>query len=122
MAHDTTTSENHSSATKRIWKVFIILSIVTIVEVFLGIVKPDILMHTHFIRMKLLNWIFIILTIYKAYLITWAFMHMEHEAKGLRRSVVWTAVFLIGYLVFILLTEGDYIFNVYDEGYVSWDF
>jgi hypothetical protein len=47
---------------------------------------------------------------------------MEHEAKGLRRSVVWTAVFLIGYLVFILLTEGDYIFNVYDEGYVSWDF
>ena len=49
-------------------------------------------------------------------------MHMEHETKGLRRSIVWTAIFLICYLIFILLTEGDYIFDVYDEGYISWDF
>lgn len=120
MAHGTTA--HHNNATKRIWKVFGILSVVTIVEVVLGIVKPEFLVENTFIRMKLLNWIFIILTIYKAYLITWAFMHMEHETKGLRRSVVWTAVFLIAYLMFILLTEGDYIFEVYDNGYVSWDF
>ncbi|HET8810173.1 MAG TPA: cytochrome C oxidase subunit IV family protein [Flavobacteriaceae bacterium] len=120
MAHDATTHKN--SATKRIWTVFGILSVVTIVEVFLGIVKPDFLVETTFVRMKLLNWIFIILTIYKAYLITWAFMHMEHESKGLRRAVVWTSVFLIAYLMFIMLTEGDYIFEVYDNGYVSWDF
>lgn len=121
MAHETTTHEG-SSAIKRIWTVFFILSVVTIVEVFLGIVRPDFLIYTTFIRMKLLNWIFIILTLYKAYLITWAFMHMEHETKGLRRSVVWTAVFLISYLLFILLTEGDYIYEVYNKGYVSWDF
>lgn len=121
MSHETT-ANGHSSATKRIWTVFGILSIVTIVEVALGIIRPDFMLHHHFIRMKLLNWTFILLTIYKAYLITWAFMHMEHETKGLRRSVVWTAVFLISYLVFILLTEGDYVFNVMDEGFVSWDF
>lgn len=121
MSHETT-ANGHSSATKRIWYVFGILSVVTIVEVVLGIIKPDFLVHHHFIRMKLLNWIFIVLTIYKAYLITWAFMHMEQETKGLRRSVVWTAVFLISYLVFILLTEGDYVFNVMDSGFVSWDF
>ena len=72
--------------------------------------------------MKLLNWIFIILTIFKAYYITWDFMHMRDEVKALRRMVVWTGVFLILYLVFILLTEGDYIFDVYDTGFQSWDF
>ncbi len=119
MGHDTA---EHGSNIKRIWKVFFILSIVTIVEVILGIIKPDFMIETYIVRMKLLNWIFIILTIYKAYLITWAFMHMEGETKGLRRSVVWTGVFLICYLIFILLTEGDYVFEVFKNGYKSWDF
>ncbi|TPN86034.1 cytochrome C oxidase subunit IV family protein [Aquimarina algicola] len=119
MAHDTA---HHESNTKRIWNVFIILSVITIVEVILGIIKPAFLVDIKLVSMKLLNWIFIILTIWKAYYITWAFMHMEGETKGLRRSVVWTSVFLICYLIFILLTEGDYIYEVYKSGYVSWDF
>ncbi len=120
MAHDTT-AHQHESHTGRIWKVFGILSLVTIVEVFFGIWKPE-FMDARFLTMKLLNWFFIILTLYKAYLITWAFMHMEGETKGLRRSVVWTGIFLICYLIFILLTEGDYIYEVFKGGYKSWDF
>ncbi|MFC5047271.1 cytochrome C oxidase subunit IV family protein [Aquimarina hainanensis] len=119
MAHGT---GHHESNTKRIWNVFYILSAITIVEVFFGIWKPAFMLDTYLISMKLLNWFFIILTIWKAYLITWAFMHMEGETKGLRRSVVWTAVFLICYLVFILLTEGDYVYEVFKGGYKSWDF
>ncbi|WP_024771601.1 MULTISPECIES: cytochrome C oxidase subunit IV family protein [Aquimarina] len=119
MAHDTA---HHESNIGRIWKVFILLSVVTIVEVILGIIKPAFLVETTLISMKLLNWIFIILTIYKAYYITWSFMHMEGETKGLRRSVVWTGIFLICYLMFILLTEGDYIFEIYKNGHVAWDF
>ncbi|MEP0263617.1 cytochrome C oxidase subunit IV family protein [Dokdonia sp.] len=106
----------------KIWGVLIILTIVTLIEVVLGIYKPASLIENTFIRMKLLNWIFILLTIFKAYYITWDFMHMRDEVKALRRMVVWTGVFLILYLVFILLTEGDYIFNVYDTGFQSWDF
>ena len=106
----------------KIWGVLIILSIVTIIEVWLGIIKPEFLTEGRFMRMKLLNWVFILLTIFKAYYITWDFMHMRDEVKGIRRAVVWTGVFLILYLVFILLTEGDYIFNVYDTGFQSWDF
>lgn len=120
MAHDT--AHTHESNTKRIWMVFIILSVVTLVEVILGIIKPEFLTHTFFISLKLINWIFIILTVYKAYYITWAFMHMEGETPGLRRSVVWTAIFLIIYLVFVLLTEGDYIYEVLNRGHVAWDF
>lgn len=120
MAHDTT--HQSGSATKRIWYVFFILSVVTIVEVALGIVKPVYLTDTYLLAMKLLNWIFIILTIVKAYYIAWAFMHLEGETKGLRRAVVWTSVFLISYLIFILLTEGGYIYDVYKNGHVAWNF
>lgn len=109
------------SNTQKIWGVLILLSIVTAVEVILGIYKPESLM-AKFLGMKILNWIFIILTIVKAYYITWDFMHMRDETKALRRMVVWTAVFLILYLVFILLVEGGYVFDVYEDGFIKRDF
>lgn len=109
------------SNTQKIWGVLILLSIITAVEVVLGIYKPESLM-AKFIGMKILNWIFIILTIVKAYYITWDFMHMRDETKALRRMVVWTAVFLICYLIFILLQEGGYIESVYSNGFVKRDF
>ncbi len=115
-------SHEHVSNTKRIWLVFGILSIVTTVEVFLGIIKPASLHMTNFIGMNLLNWIFIILTIFKAYYIVWAFMHMEGETTILRRSVVWTVIFLILYLTFILLTEGNYVFGVFKDATIKWNF
>ncbi|MFN4762442.1 cytochrome C oxidase subunit IV family protein [Gillisia sp. Q332] len=120
MAHSTT--QTHESNTKKIWYVFILLSVVTLVEVILGIIRPAFLIENDFLSMKLLNWIFIILTLYKAYYIAWSFMHLEGETKGLRRSIVWTSVFLISYLMFILLTEGDYIFEVFKNNHVAWDF
>ena len=39
-------------------------------------------------------------------------MHMEGEKTWFRRAVVWTAVFLIIYLVTLLLIEGVYLFDV----------
>lgn len=123
MSHDTTHQHHDSSATKkRIWTVFGILSVLTIVEVIFGYIRPSFFVETEFVSMSILNWLFIILTIVKAYYITWAFMHMEHESKGLRRVVVWTGVFLISYLIAILLIEGAYIEEVYTKGYITWDF
>lgn len=119
MAHSST---QHHDNTKRIWLVFIILSIVTLVEVVLGIIKPALLVDYTFLSMKWLNWIFIVLTIYKAYYIAWAFMHLEGESKGLRRAIVWTSIFLIAYLMFILLIEGDYVYEVYKSNKTAWDF
>ena len=107
--------------TQKIWGVLILLTFITVVEVILGIVKPESLSGS-VLGMKALNWIFIILTIVKAYYITWDFMHMRDETKSLQRMVVWTAIFLIAYLVFILLQEGGYVFRVYDNGYIKRDF
>ena len=100
----------------------VFLTIVTAIEVALGITKPYWLTHHYFLGMKLLNWIFIILTLVKAYYITWDFMHMRDEKPALRRSVVWTPIFLVSYLIFILLFEADYIYNVWKDGFMSWNF
>ena len=105
----------------KIWGVLIFLSIVTVIEVVLGIVKPEILMHT-FLGAKIINWIFIILTLVKAYYIAWDFMHLRDETNGLQVSIVITLLFLIAYLVFILLVEGNYIYDVMYKGFVSWNF
>ena len=106
---------------QKIWGVLIFLSIVTTIEVVLGIVKPASLM-TMFLGMKLLNWIFIILTIVKAYYIAWDFMHIRDEKSSLQSSIVLPLLILIPYLVFILLVEADYIFEVMRNGFVSWNF
>lgn len=110
------------SNVQKIWGVFTLLSIITIVEVGLGISKPEFLLEGRLLSLKYLNWIFIILTIVKAYYITWDFMHMRDEVKSLRRAVVWITVFLILYLLFIILVEGDYIFDIYKEGYIKFNF
>ncbi len=107
--------------TQKIWGVLILLSIITSVEVALGIYKPESLM-VKFVGMKVLNWIFIILTLAKAYYITWDFMHMRDEKANLRRMVVWTAVFLICYLIFIMLQEGGYIEEVFSSSRIKHDF
>ncbi len=129
------------SNTQKIWGVLAFLTLVTAVEVGLGIVKPEFLMSPFlskfeggwfatflniilapFISMKALNLIFIVLTLVKAYYIAWDFMHLRDEKSGLRRVIVWTPVFLIAYLSFILLVEADYIYEVYKEGFVTWNF
>lgn len=106
----------------KIWGVFILLSLITFVEVAFGITKPEFLTSHRFLALKYLNWIFITLTLVKAYYITWDFMHMRDENSSFNRMVVWTAVFLICFLVFILLIEGDYIFDVYVENYIKFNF
>jgi cytochrome c oxidase subunit IV len=106
----------------KIWGVLFFLSIVTIVEVSLGINKPEVLIVNSFLSMKLINWIFVILTIVKAYYIAWDFMHLRDEPQGLQFSIVITLIFLISYLAFILLVEGNYIFDIMYEGFLSWNF
>ena len=106
---------------QKIWGVLIFLSVVTTIEVALGIIKPEILSGS-FLRMKILNWIFIILTIVKAYYIAWDFMHIRDEKSGLKNAIVLPLVILIPYLAFILLIEADYIFDVMETVCVAWNF
>ncbi len=115
-------AEAHHSNTKRIWAVFIYMSLITIVEVILGIYKPASLHHVHILGLSLLNYIFIILTIWKAYYIMWAFMHLEQEAKAFRWSVAGVLAFLCVYLVTLVLIEGNYVHEVFQNSQYRWIF
>lgn len=96
---------NHAQGTGWIWKVFWILLVVTSVEVALGLIKPDFLMG-HLFGTTILNIVFIILTLVKAFYIVSSFMHLGHERKNLKWMVYLPMLILIPYLTFILLTEG----------------
>ena len=106
---------------QKIWGVLIFLSIVTGIEAALGINKPEILLNK-FLGLKLLNWMFIIMTLIKAYYITWDFMHIRDEKSFLKNSIVVPLLILIPFLLFILLIEGSYIFDVMLGGFKSWNF
>ena len=102
---DTTTNSNWW-----IWKVFWILLALTTLEVFLGILKPEFLNNTQFLGTKLLNHIFIILTLIKAGYIVLVFMHLGFEKKNLKWTILLPAFILVPYLLFILLSEGYYAY------------
>ena len=84
------------------WKVTAILTALTAVEVFMGIV---------FKRAETFEWssiklTFIVLTLVKAGYIVLVFMHLGDERKNLRNVVLTPYVLFIGYLLFIAITEG----------------
>ncbi|MFY0686145.1 MAG: cytochrome C oxidase subunit IV family protein [Cyclobacteriaceae bacterium] len=56
-------------------------------------------------------WIFIIMTIFKAYYIVSEFMHLGHEKKSLKMSIVLPLLFVC-FLIFILIVQADAIFSV----------
>jgi cytochrome c oxidase subunit 4 len=109
------------SNVQKIWGVLIFLSIVTAIEVALGILKPPILLN-YFLGLKLINWMFIIMTIIKAYYITWDFMHVRDEKPFLKNTIIVPLLILIPFLLFILLWEGSYIFDIMLDGLKEWDF
>lgn len=90
-----------------IWKTFWILLIITIAEVgiaFSGISKD------------ILEVVYIILTVVKAYFIVGYFMHLKHEKQTLAMTIVLPFV-LILYLISMALAEGHFI-NLWDHIYI----
>lgn len=85
---------------KIIWNTFWILLGFTVIDIALYFV----LLQTHALWKNLL---FIALGIVKAYYIVQVFMHMKFERKFLRLMIV-LPMLLVVYLVWLVLTEGDY--------------
>ena len=96
-----------------IWKVFWILLFITAFEVALGIIKPSFLVDTVFLGTKLLNHVFIILTVIKAAYIILQFMHLGHEEVTLKWTILLPAIILVPYLLFIVLSEAAYTYLMF---------
>ena len=91
-----------------IWKVFWILLGLTTFEVCLGLYRPVFLDETQFLGTKLLNHVFIILTLIKGGYIVLVFMHLGFERATLKWTILLPAFILVPYLLFIVLSEGAY--------------
>lgn len=98
---------------KKIWLIFWILLIVTIVEVTLG------LLFSRDPGMKTFLFVtFISLTIVKAFYIVMSYMHLGDEIRAFRLTVLGPFIFFISYLIFIALAEATYIFRI--DKWLGW--
>lgn len=98
---DTHHDEEHGrKVRKKIYLVLGLLSAVTIIEVIMGLIlEPSTFLTTSFI----------VLTLVKAGYIVYVFMHLGDEKKNVRAAVLFPFIVLIGYLIYIALTEAVYV-------------
>lgn len=88
----------HSHGTKALMQTFILLSVITILDIFLYFsIDPGMVR----------NVIFIALGIVKAGFIVYVFMHLTYEKKGLKLIVV-LPLLLVVYLIVLLLIEASF--------------
>lgn len=102
--------EEHGRAIrKKIVFVTILLTIITTVEVGLGILIKQ---GTTF--WPVVKWSFIIMTLIKAGYIVAVFMHLGDEKKSLRYMILIPYALFILYLLFILITESNYLNHLWN--------
>ena len=87
---------------KKIWFVTALLTLITAVEVGMGII---------FKRSETFSWTmiklsFIVLTLVKAAYIVLVFMHLGDESSNLKKTILTPYILFISYLLFIAITEG----------------
>ena len=99
-AHD----EHASMSKKKIWSVFFILLLITVIEFIIALwVIPK-----GYMSQSIGNYVYIALTLLKAYYIVAYFMHLKFEKLGLQLSLSVSFVFII-YFIVLMLIEGGYL-------------
>lgn len=90
---------------KNIMKVTLLLSAITAIEVIVGVFwsksNPDVSAGTW----EMIKYGYIILTIVKAGYIVMEFMHLGHERKGMKLTVLVPYIVFVLYLIFIAINE-----------------
>jgi cytochrome c oxidase subunit IV len=101
-------SQEHASAMapKDIWRVFWVLLIITAIEFVIALAIPE-----SFMIKPIKNYIYIALTILKAFYIVAYFMHLKFERLNLIYSILVPTIFIIG-VIMALMNESSYWFNL----------
>ena len=102
------TDEEYKSQVAAVWRVTIILSIVTVVEVIIALLA---FYHIIPIGRAMVNVLFVLLSVAKAGYIIGEFMHLKYEKRALMLSLGFPLVFLIWGII-ALLYEGHVLHNV----------
>lgn len=103
-------------ARKRLWIVFWILLGITLFEVGIALTPLNAVGNEG--GRTFLRYLFISLTVVKAYYIIFFFMHLKYEQIGLKYALIGPFIMLIGYFVYMMMTEGNkinWIHMVFDK-------
>ncbi len=97
------TDESYKSAKRAVWRVTIILAVVTIVEIGMALLH-----HYGYIPVPkmAINILMIVLSLAKAFFIVGEFMHLKYELRALILSILVPLVFLIWFIIAFLM-EGE---------------
>jgi len=87
---------------KKIYMVTVILSVITAIEVGMGVMFK----RSETFTWTAIKWTFIVMTLVKAAYIVLVFMHLGDERPNLKKAVIAPYVLFICYLIFIAITEG----------------
>jgi cytochrome c oxidase subunit IV len=96
--------EKNSFDTKAIWRTFWILLGITVFELIIAIIYFE----THFFPKHLLNGVFVIMTLAKAFFIVAEFMHLGHEIRNLIMTIAIPACLFIWFLIAFLWDGSSY--------------
>ncbi len=99
------TEEEGKEIRKNLWKVFWILLIVTTVEVLLGIYWKQMAGESADSVWPVIKWLFISMTLLKAFYIVAEFMHLGGEKKNFVLTVMISYSVLLVYLLWMVLAE-----------------
>jgi cytochrome c oxidase subunit 4 len=90
--------------TKAIWKTFWILLVITVIELIIAIIYYE----THFFPKHILNGVFIIMTLAKAFFIVAEFMHLGHEIRNMIMTIAIPALLFVWFIIAFLWDGSSY--------------
>ncbi|MFD2583324.1 cytochrome C oxidase subunit IV family protein [Pedobacter vanadiisoli] len=97
--------DEHAGLSKgKIWKVFGVLLLITVIEFIIALV----LIPKGYMTQHIGNYVYIVLTLLKAFYIVAYFMHLKYEKLGLQLSLTVSFIFII-YFIVLMLTEGGFL-------------
>ena len=98
--------EQHADMSKKlIWKVFFYLLAITCLEFFIALV---LVYNGPLEKGPLVNFIYVVLTLVKAYFIVAYFMHLKFERTGFIVCTTIGLLFIV-YAIFLILNEGHFL-------------
>ena len=103
---DITFQPEHTGGTKRIWKIFWVLSALTIIELALGYFMYAKHGHLSYALVLTTKCTIGILTLLKAYYIVSVFMHLGDEVRNLIMTIVVPLVLFVWFII-AFLSDGN---------------
>ena len=100
MAHD------YESSKKTAYYIITVLAIITIGEVLFALAGKGYIVEGWHVPIAIMGGVMIILSLVKAYLIVYEFMHMKYEISGMVKSVL-LPLFLLVWAIIAFLYEGN---------------